>query len=141
MNFFWKINPVISHKKLPKYHFVCGWNLIHYQIRVVMHPSIYWADYGCKVCWLCLAGGNIVHNHPEWQSWCSDWLSGSELTLITFNLGFISDLLVCTRYHPGLSLAQWFGILHCLDEDFVTTLCVDEKRTTCVLSCVLSPVT
>jgi hypothetical protein len=36
------------------------------------------------------------------------WLSGCELQPITFNLHFISDLQVSTRYHqPGLPLAQW----------------------------------
>jgi hypothetical protein len=41
-----------------------------------------------------------------------------------FNIHFISDLLVSTRYHPGLSLAQWFGNAPlCLDEHFLTILC------------------
>jgi hypothetical protein len=36
-------------------------------------------------------------------------LACHELQPITFNPCFISDLLVSTRYHPGLSLAQWLG--------------------------------
>jgi len=50
----------------------------------------------------------FFHNHPSWEFWCSDWLSCCKLQPITFDLLFISDKLVSTRYHPGFSLVQWF---------------------------------
>jgi hypothetical protein len=48
------------------------------------------------------------HYQPRWESQHSDWLSGHELQLMTFDLCFISNLLVSTRNHPAFSLVQWF---------------------------------
>jgi hypothetical protein len=50
-----------------------------------------------------------THNHPLWESQHSNWLSSCELQPITFNLHYISNLLVRISYHHhGLSLTQWF---------------------------------
>jgi hypothetical protein len=61
------------------------------------------------------------HNHPSWQSWCYDWLLGCKLQLITFNLLFVSDLLLNVGIPLGSHWPQWF---HCLDEDFIIILCM-----------------
>jgi hypothetical protein len=41
-----------------------------------------------------------THNHPSWESKCSDWLSGHELQPVIFNLCFISDGTVNTKVPP-----------------------------------------
>jgi hypothetical protein len=68
-----------------------------------------------------------THNHPLWESQHSNWMSSCELQPITFNLHYISNLLVSIRYpRHGLSLTQWFCCA--LDEKFIIVLYVDEKR-------------
>lgn len=74
---------------------------------------------------LFFSGYPYNHIHPLWESQHSYWLSGRKLQPITFYLGFISHPLVSTRYHCGLSLA----FVCCLDENCITALYVDEKRT------------
>jgi hypothetical protein len=68
------------------------------------------------------------HNHCSWESQGSGWLSGHKLSydpyccdhiVHKFDLRFISNLLVSTRYHPGLDSHghNYFVItLCCLDE-------------------------
>jgi hypothetical protein len=50
----------------------------------------------------------LLYNHPLWESQCSNWLLSCKLQHVTFNLGFISNLLVSTWYHHKLLLSQWF---------------------------------
>jgi hypothetical protein len=49
---------------------------------------------------------NLHCNHPCVYCQCFGWLSSFDLQPIAFELYFINDLLVSTRYHLGLSLAQ-----------------------------------
>jgi hypothetical protein len=68
------------------------------------------------------------HNHCSWESRGSGWLSGHKLSydpycsdhiVHKFDLRFISNLLVSTRYYPGLDAHghNYFVItLCCLDE-------------------------
>jgi hypothetical protein len=68
--------------------------------------------------------------HLSWETWCSDWLSGCKLQPLTFYLHFISNLLVITSYHPGLSLTQWFCNPLLLGWRFITALRMDKKIVT-----------
>jgi hypothetical protein len=48
-----------------------------------------------------------THNHPSREPKRSDWLSGHKLQPVIFNVCFISDGIVHTRYHHGLALSHW----------------------------------
>jgi hypothetical protein len=64
------------------------------------------------------------HNHPSWQSWCYDWLLGCKLQLITFNLLFVSDLLLSVGITLGSHWPQWFHNPSSLGWRFIIILCV-----------------
>jgi hypothetical protein len=75
------------------------------------------------------------NNHPSRLRISRLWLAvrWSQVTsyiqpIITFDLHFISDLLVHTRYHSELSFAPNDSVtLCCSDENFIITLCEDQK--------------
>jgi hypothetical protein len=56
------------------------------------------------------------------------WLTVRSQVSITFDLCFISNLQVSTRYHPGLSLAQWFHNPWLLGWRFGNHTCVWMRR-------------
>ncbi len=46
------------------------------------------------------------HEYPLWEPQHFAWLSNYEFQHVTFNLHFINDLLVSTRYNSKLTLTQ-----------------------------------
>jgi len=68
----------------------------------------------------------IYNHHLMWILLV--WLTVRSQVSITFNLCIISNLLVSTRYHRGLSLAQWFHNPWFLGWRFSNHTCVWMKR-------------